>query len=80
MPQPVPRVPLNIRIPSDLLQALKERAAQEGTTVTELLIRGAGALLGLPAAKARKTTIEARVQALEEKVKEIERKDATDSV
>jgi hypothetical protein len=76
----VPRVPLNIRVPSDLLQALKERAGQEGTTVTELLVRGARALLGLPAAKPKASTIEERVQALEDKLEEIERKDATDSV
>jgi hypothetical protein len=75
----VPRVPLNIRIPSDLLQALKERAAEEGTTVTELLLRGARALLGLPPAKSKPTSIELRVQALEEKIEEIERKDASGS-
>jgi hypothetical protein len=42
-------------------------------------VRGARALLGLPAAKPKASTIEERVQALEDKLEEIERKDAMDS-
>lgn len=75
----MPRVPLNIRIPSELLEALKERSAEEGTTVTDLLVRGARALLGMPATKTKAGTLEERVRDLEERLEEIERKDARGS-
>ncbi|MEB3321175.1 MAG: hypothetical protein VKI63_09590 [Cyanobium sp.] len=75
----MPRVPVNIRIPSELLEALKGRAAAEGTTVTDLLVRGARALLDVPAAKPKPSTLEERVRDLEERLEEIERKDATGS-
>ena len=79
MPPPVPKAPLNIRIPEDLLKALKERSAEEGTTVTDLLVRGARALLGMPPAKPKTSTLEERVQDLEGRLDEIERKDASGS-
>jgi hypothetical protein len=71
----VPRVPLNIRIPSELLDALKKRAALEGSNVTELLVRGAQALLGSPPAPPKPSSLERRVERLETRVQALERKD-----
>lgn len=69
----VKRSQLNMAIPPEVLERLRERAQQEGVSMSALVLRAIRQLLEMePEPKATSLSVEERLQLLEEKLRQLE--------